>query len=307
NISETNIDKLEDNIDAFLNVIGLENPEMLSSIRFNYITLEEVAFTSYFHEIEIGEILAKIEIFKCLGFDIPTLDKSNDVGNQKVSDKGIICLLSENWEGESPAYNEELKVCDIILASHKLNIGIEEVFSKLSPLTALGLKLPLSQRSYLNNISISSDDEFMFLEKILSWERLYENRPREAFKKIILQDFITSSKELEKSIGELIYIWKKFEYTNSSKEIVENLVSQITIFHQSIMDRVDIIASDLLLNHASGNNEIYPYMIFARIYEEDLEIDDFLSRLKRFAFIFKVSLPNGKPENWLTYADVVSQ
>ncbi|NEQ50957.1 MAG: hypothetical protein F6K11_12620 [Leptolyngbya sp. SIO3F4] len=46
NISETNIDKLEDNIDAFLNVIGLENPEMLSSIRFNYITLEEVNATS---------------------------------------------------------------------------------------------------------------------------------------------------------------------------------------------------------------------------------------------------------------------
>jgi hypothetical protein len=230
----------------------------------------------------IAKTLKRLQKFVPLGLEVPEID-SESLYNFTVSEKDLIAL-SKSLDGRIALDKDQVPPAHIVLAADKLKESITQIIKRLERFVPLGLEIPQVNLDYLENLTPTLED--LTLLRIIQWE-----------KQVSPTHIIMAALTLKEPVAETIKRLKRFAPLGME---VPEIDADLESLQEFIADEKNLIALSEYLNGQSPllEGNVHPARVVIAACELNESVPVTLERMRRFAPLFGISLPEGEPNSW---------
>jgi hypothetical protein len=254
----------------------------------DHISLAQVILAAKQLNEPIAKTLKRLQKFVPLGLEVPEIDLKS-LGNLTATEKDLIAL-SKYLDGRSALDKDQVPPAHIALAANKLKESITQTIKRLERFVPLGLEIPQVDFDALENLSPSPEDLTVLSENLYRSHALPE-------KQVSPTHVIMAAVKLKEPISETIKRLKRFAPLGLE---VPEIDADLKSLDKFIADEKNLIAlSGNLYGELSlleGN--VHPARVVIAACELNEPVPVTLERMRRFAPLFGITLPEGEPSSW---------
>jgi hypothetical protein len=249
------------------------------------ISLAQVILTAKRLNESIAKTLKRFQKFTPLGLEMPEID-SESLGNLTVTEEDLIAL-SRFLDGKSALDKDQVPPAHIVLAANKLK---ESITQTLQRFVLLGLQIPQVDWDSLKTLTITPDDLIALSEYLNGGWALSE-------KQVSPAHIIRAAVKLKEPISETIKRLKRFAPLGLE---VPEIDVDLESLQQFIADEKNLIALSKYLNEESPllEDNVHPAHVVIAACALNEPVPVTLERMRRFAPLFEITLPEGEPNSW---------
>jgi len=252
------------------------------------ISLAQVILAAKQLNEPIAKTLKRLQKFIPLGLEVPEID-SESLDNLTVTEKDVIAL-SKSLNGRSALNKDQVPPAHIVLAADKLKESITQTIKRLERFVPLGLELPQVDFNALENLSPTPEDLTVLSENLYRSQALPE-------KQVSPAHVIMAAVKLKESVSQTIKRLQRFAPLGLE---VPEIDADLKSLDEFIADEKNLIAlSENLdggLSLLEGN--VHPARVVIAACELNEPVPVTLERMRRFAPLFGITLPEGEPSSW---------
>jgi len=252
------------------------------------ISLAQVILAAKQLNEPIAKTLKRLQKFASLGLEVPEID-SESLDNLTATEKDLIAL-SKSLNARSALDKDQVPPAHIVLAADKLKESITQTIKRLEKFVPLGLEIPQVDFDALENLTLTPEDLTVLSENLDRSQALPE-------KQVSPAHVIMAAVKLKKPIAETIKRLKRF--TPLGLEVPEIDVD-LKSLDEFIADDKNLIA---LSENLDGElpllkDNVHPARVVIAACKLNEPVPATLERMRRFAPLFGIKLPEGEPNSW---------
>lgn len=254
--------------------------------RDSRVSIAHVIFAVKQLNESMAKTLKRLQKFTPLGLEIPEIE-SESLGNLTVTSEDLI-VLSSLLNGKDTLDKDQVSPAHLVLAAYQLKETIAQTFQRLQKFVPLGLEIPQVNFDSLENLTVTSEDLIALSKHLHGGLALSE-------KQVSPAHIIMTAVKLKEPIADTIQRFHRF--TPLGLE-VPKFDADLESLQEFINDEKNLIPLSKNLNGELPLREgnIHPAHVVIAACELNEPVPDTLKRMRRFAPLFGITLPEGELE-----------
>jgi hypothetical protein len=252
------------------------------------ISLAQVILAAKQLNEPIAKTLKRLQKFVPLGLEVPEID-SESLYNFRVTEKDLIAL-SKSLDGRSALDKDQVPPAHIVLAADKLNESITQTIKRLERFVPLGLEIPQVDFGSLENLTPTPEDLTALSENLYRSQALPE-------KQVSPAHIIMATVRLKEPVAETIKRLKRFAPLGLE---VPEIDADLKSLDEFIADEknLSVLSENLDGELPLLKDKVHPARVVIAACELNEPVPVTLERMRRFAPLFGITLPEGEPNSW---------